>query len=38
MESLQNNLITVSQLVGGTSIKVLFDEEGYEIIRKESKK
>ena len=38
VEGLQHNLISVSQLVGGTGLKVSFDDEGSEIIEKESNK
>ena len=37
VEGLQHNLISVSQLVVGTGLKVCFDEEGLEIIEKKSK-
>ncbi|XP_052623142.1 uncharacterized protein LOC128128382 [Lactuca sativa] len=36
-ERLQHNLISVSQLVVGTGLKVSFDDEGSEIIEKQSK-
>ena len=32
VEGLQHNLISVSQLVGGTGLKISFDDEGSEII------
>lgn len=35
VEGLQHNLISVSKLVVGTGLKVSFDDEGSEIIRKE---
>ena len=35
VEGLQHNLISVSQLVVGTSIKLSFDKEDSEIIHKE---
>ena len=38
VEGLQHNLISVSQLVVGTGLKVSFDDEGSEIIEKQSKK
>ena len=38
VEGLQHNLISVSQLVGGTGLKVSFDDEGSEIIEKKSNK
>ena len=38
VEGLQHNLISVSQLVGGTGLKVSFDDEGSEIIEKKSKR
>ena len=38
VEELQHNLISVSQLVGGTGLKVSFDDEGSEIIEKTTKK
>ena len=37
VEGLQHNLISVSQLVVGTGLKVSFDDEGSEIIEKETK-
>ena len=37
VEGLQHNLISVSQLVVGTSLKVSFDDEGTEIIEKKTK-
>ena len=37
VKGLQHNLISVSQLVVGTSLKVSFDDEGSEIIEKKSK-
>lgn len=37
VEGLQHKLISVSQLVVGTGSKVLFNEEGLEIIEKKSK-
>ena len=37
VEGLQHNLISVSQLVGGTGLKVSFDDEGSEIIEKKDK-
>ncbi|KAI3767848.1 hypothetical protein L2E82_18277 [Cichorium intybus] len=38
VEGLQHNFISVSQLVVGTGLKVSFDEDGSELIEKESKK
>ena len=38
VEGLQHNLISVSQLVVGTGLKVSFNDEGSEIIQKQSKK
>ena len=38
VERLQHNLISVSQLVGGTGLKVSFDDEGSEIIEKKTKR
>ncbi|KAI3505861.1 hypothetical protein L1887_28170 [Cichorium endivia] len=38
VEGLQHNLISVSQLVVGTGLKVSFDEDGSELIENESKK
>ncbi|KAI3766946.1 hypothetical protein L2E82_17026 [Cichorium intybus] len=38
VEGLQHNLISVSQLVVGTGLKVSFDEEGSELIEKKTKK
>ena len=38
VEGLQHNLISVSQLVVGTGLKVSFDDEGSEIIDKQSKR
>ena len=38
VEGLQHNLISVSQLVGGTGLKVSFDDEGSEIIEKKTKR
>nr|KAJ0203047.1 hypothetical protein LSAT_V11C500252350 [Lactuca sativa] len=38
VEGLQHNLISVSQLVVGTGLKVSFDDEGFEIVEKQSKK
>ena len=38
VEGLQHNLISVSQLVVRTGLKVLFDDEGSEIIEKQSKR
>ncbi|XP_052621986.1 uncharacterized protein LOC128127530 [Lactuca sativa] len=38
VEGLQHNLISVSQLVVGTGLKVSFDDEGSEIVEKKSKK
>ncbi|KAI3496474.1 hypothetical protein L1887_38838 [Cichorium endivia] len=38
VEGLQHNLISVSQLVVGTGLKVTFDEEGSELIEKNSEK
>lgn len=35
---MQHNLISVSQLVVGIGLKVTFDEDGSEIIHKETKK
>ena len=37
VEGLQHNLISVSQLVVGTGLKVSFDDEGSEIIDKKTK-
>ena len=37
MEGMQHNLISVSQLVVGTGLKVSFDDEGSTIIEKKSK-
>ena len=37
VQGLQHNLISVSQLVVGTRIKVSFDDEGSEITGKKSK-
>ncbi|XP_023765107.1 uncharacterized protein LOC111913614 [Lactuca sativa] len=37
VEGLQHNLISISQLVVGTGLKVSFDEEGSEIIEKKTK-
>ena len=36
VEGLQHNLISVSQLVVGTGLKVSFDDEGSEIFEKKS--
>ena len=36
VEGLQHNLISVSQLVVGTGLKVSFDDEGSEIVEKKS--
>lgn len=38
VEDLQHNLISVSQVVRGTGLKVKIDEEGSEIFHKESDK
>nr|KAJ0209246.1 hypothetical protein LSAT_V11C400222660 [Lactuca sativa] len=38
VEGLQHNLISMSQLVVGTGLKVSFDDEGSEIVEKQSKK
>lgn len=38
VEGLHHNLISVSQLVVGTRLKVSFDDEGSDIIEKKSKK
>ncbi|KAL7609650.1 hypothetical protein Lser_V15G12999 [Lactuca serriola] len=38
VEGLQHNLMSVSQLLMGTGLKVSFDDEGSEIIEKQSKK
>ncbi|KAI3740016.1 hypothetical protein L2E82_30432 [Cichorium intybus] len=38
VEGLQHNLISVSQLVVGTGLKVSFDEDGSELIEKKTKK
>ena len=38
VEGLQHNLISVSQLVVGTGLKVSFDDKGSKIIEKKSKK
>ncbi|KAI3515898.1 hypothetical protein L1887_14803 [Cichorium endivia] len=38
VEGLQHNLINVSQLVVGTGLRVSFDEDGSELVEKESKK
>ena len=37
VEGLQHNLISVSQLVVGRELKVLFDDKGSKIIEKKSK-
>ena len=37
VEGLQHNLISVSQLVVGTGLKVSLDDEVYEIIKKKTK-
>ncbi|XP_052625840.1 uncharacterized protein LOC128132881 [Lactuca sativa] len=38
VEGLQHNLISISQLFAGTSLKVSFDDEGSKIIEKQMKK